>query len=65
MLFVLLVSAAVWAALAALGDNAGAATLQGMVLVALVCFALDFVALVVLLALAQVASTQGDKEGEE
>ena len=65
LLFVLLVSVAVWAALSALGDSGGAASLQGVVLVALVCFALDFFALVVLLALAHLASTEEtDKDAE-
>ena len=65
LLFVLVVSAAVWATLEALGDSDGAASLQGAVLVAAVCFALNFVALVVLLALAQIASTGESEEDEQ
>jgi hypothetical protein len=58
LLIVLAVAGTLSVMLAALGDDAGAQACRGTGLVAAVCFVLDLVALVVLLALAQISSTQ-------
>ena len=58
LLFALVVSTLLWIALAALGDEAWAPGVLGVVLVTLVCSVLDLVALVVLLALAHIATTE-------
>ena len=55
LLGLLLVSAALWALLHAVGDEAGAAGAKGVLLVTGVCWLLDFVFLVVLLTLARLA----------
>jgi hypothetical protein len=57
LLLVLAVAAALWGILAAMGDAAGAQGAKGVFLAALVCWALNFVALVVFLALAQLSAT--------
>lgn len=64
MLVVLVVAGILWALLAALEDPTGAAGAKGVALVAAVCWGLNFVALVVLLALAQVSGTEPASEEE-
>lgn len=59
---VLLVSAALWGLLTALGDNAGGQGAKAVLLVTLICWTINFITLVVLLALAYITSTP---EGEE
>ena len=58
MLVVLIVSGSLWGVLSALGDDAGAEVMQGVALVALVCWILNFVTLVVLLAVALLSSNE-------
>jgi hypothetical protein len=54
LLLVTAVAGSLWAILELAGDASGAAGTKGVMLVALVLWGLDFVALVVLLALAEV-----------
>ena len=55
LLFViLLITCAVWLALAEAGDHAGSQGAKGIALVASVCLSLDVMAIVVLLALAEI-----------
>ena len=54
----LILSGALWAVLNALGDRAGGQGAKGVFLVAAVCWLLNFVTLVVLLALAQLDSRE-------
>lgn len=63
LLVVLLVAAALWAILWQAGDEAGAQGAKGVFLVALVSWGLNFIALVVLSALAQV-NAAGDAADE-
>jgi len=58
LLVVLIVSGSLWGVLSALGDDAGAEVMQGVALVALVCWILNFVTLVVLLAVALLSSNE-------
>lgn len=56
LLTILVVSAVLWGVLSIAGDGGGAQGARAVFLVALGCWLLDFVALVVLLALVQLAS---------
>ena len=58
LLVVLVVAAVLWALLAAVGDHTGAAGARGVTLAAAICWALDFVALVVVLALNEVMKSE-------
>jgi len=59
LIVVLLVAGTLWLALATAGDQAGSQGAKGVALVAIVCLVLDFAALVVLLALAELTRTEG------
>ena len=66
LLVVLAVAGTLWVMLAALGDDAGAQACLGTGLVVAVCFVLDLVTLVVLLAIAQLSSKeQPESERDE
>ncbi len=58
LLVVLIVSGCLWGLLQAVGDQGAAQAVVGVALVALVCWMLDFVVLVVLLAFAFLSSTE-------
>lgn len=55
LLVVIVTALVLWATLTRLGDRAGGQGAKGVALVAMVCWGLDFVTLVVLLALKQLA----------
>lgn len=65
LLVVLIVSGSLWGVLSALGDDSGAEVMQGVSLVALVCWILNFVTLVVLLAVALLSSNERPDPDEE
>lgn len=56
LLVVIVTALVLWATLARLGDRAGGQGAKGVALVAGVCWGLDFITLVVLLALKQLAT---------
>jgi len=58
LLVVLLVFGSLWIGLGVLGDETGSQIAEGVALGVLICWGLDFVWLVVLLALAQLAATK-------
>jgi peptidoglycan biosynthesis protein MviN/MurJ (putative lipid II flippase) len=62
LLLVLIVSGSLWWLLTAVGDRGAAQGAKGVAMVALVCWVFDFVALVVLLAVANLDSI---KESDE
>ena len=59
LLVPLAVAGVLWGALAALGDSGGARVAKGITLGAFLCWGVDLVALVVLLALAQMTQPDG------
>ena len=61
---VLILSSALWLGLGALGDRAGAQGAKGVALVALMGSIVNFIALVVLLARAQLLSSQPTEDVE-
>ena len=65
LLFVLVVSALLYVALAELGDETWPNGVLGVVLVTAVCSVLNLIALVVLLSLSHIASTEETEEDEE
>jgi hypothetical protein len=68
LLLVVIVSGLLWFFLGTMGDHSGAGGFGAVTLVALVCWGLDFVALVVLLALAELSASTGcpsTDDGEE
>lgn len=65
LLVVLAVAAVLWVLLAAVGDHAGASGARTVALVAAVCWALDFVALVVVLALNELVKSEVDHRKPE
>jgi len=62
LLLVLVVASALWGILQLAGDAQGAAGAKGVTLVTVVLWCLDFVTLVVLLALAEVRREPGNRE---
>ena len=59
---VIVTALVLWAMLAGLGDRAGGQGAKGVALVAIVCWDLNFVTLVVLLALKQLAADEASKD---
>jgi len=62
---VLVVASALWGTLKMLGDEAGAQGAKGVTLVALVCWGLNFLFLVSVLALAEMSRDSEKKENLE
>jgi len=65
LLAVLVVSGLLWAVLDAVGDRIGAAGARGVTLVSLICSVLNFVLLVVLLAVDHLEWTSRVLDGEQ
>lgn len=62
LLIVLVAAGGVWGLLAVVGDESGAAGAKAIALVTLACSILNFIVLVVLLALTQLTSNSDDRE---
>ena len=65
LLLVLIVSGSLWWLLTAVGDRGAAQGAKGVAIVAGVCWVIDFVALVVILAVASLDSTGKSTEQPE